>query len=236
MATRFRVSVLEFTRLAELEGARSDADLRALLDKMEFGDTSGMGSHELREMCLMSLQDLEPPAAAAVVLGYDLGEELRPGQITQMSHAMVEEKLWEEYPEMALHERLFRSASLLYAAFPQVFPETDAVRATLTVAAENQEAQALLTGPLEESFVVRLLADGLPERAILPRLFEDQLTGTQFPEAASIIWTVTTRPHDEGGVELEIVSAGYWLDALRETRAYTSSAYPDDVPDDAPEA
>ena len=105
MPPRFDVTVLEFSVLQEIDGVRAPADYAALLKRMDFGDTSAIAESELRDMCRMSLQDLEPDEAAAVVLTHDLAGAPRPGQITQMSHTICDEKLWEDSPEMELHER-----------------------------------------------------------------------------------------------------------------------------------
>jgi hypothetical protein len=144
-----------------------------------------------------------------------------------MSSEMLDEKLWEEDSDMSLHEQLFNVASLLAAAFPARFPEPDAVRVSLQISAANPVAKEVLSRPLGESFLVRLLADGMDDGAVLPRLFEDQLTGDSFPEAESIIWTVETEPVDDRTIEAHIISSGYWLDSLRNTRSYESSAYGD---------
>jgi len=53
---------------------------------MEFGDQSELSPDDLREMCLMSLQDLEPDEAAYLLLKHVIGDGLRDGQLRQMSH------------------------------------------------------------------------------------------------------------------------------------------------------
>lgn len=227
MAARFTVTVLEFRVLLEIEGARAGPDYASLLDRMDVGESAGLSEGDLREMCLMSLQDREPDEAAAVVLAHDLGDELRPGQIAQMSHAMCDEKLWEEHADMELHERLFHVGSLLHAAFPAVFPEPDAVCVTVEVTPQNADARAVLAAPLPESFVVRLLAGGMEGGGLLRRLFEDQLDGAPFPEASSIAWIVTSEPMEGGGLRLQVTSSGHWLDPLRDTRSYEVSVRPD---------
>ena len=231
MAHCFRVTVQDFQVVEEFEGLRTAADYRALLEAMQYAETAAIPEAELREMCLMSLQDLDPGDAGVVVLQHDLGGAVRKGQIEQMGHSMAEERLWEQHADMALHERLFHAASLLHAASPSTFPVPEAVRVTLDLEAENDSARAILARPLPESFVVRLLADGMEPRALLKRLFEGQLAGTSFPAAASIVWTVTSEPAADGGLRIHVTSSGYWLGALRETRAYTSAAYPDEAPE-----
>ncbi|MDH3511752.1 MAG: hypothetical protein OER85_12940 [Gammaproteobacteria bacterium] len=227
MRAKFEVRVVRFSELEELEGVWGANDFLALLELMEFGDASGIDADELRDMCLLSLQDLKPRDAAALLLRYKLGEKLSNGEIDNMSSEMLDEKLWEEDSDMTLHEQLFNVGSLLSAAFPTVFPETDAVRVTLQITAGNESAEEVLSQPLSESFLVRLLADGMDDSAALHRLFDEQLAGQSFPEADSIVWTVHAEAIGDNVVEAEVISSGYWLDSLRNTRSYDSSAYAD---------
>lgn len=210
--------------LEELENGWAAADFLALLETMEYGDTSAIAQEELRDMCLLSLQDLHPRAAAALVLRQKLGDRLTEGELRNMANEMLNEKLWEEHADMALHEALFNIGSLLYSAFPLTFAEPDAVRVILAVSAVNEPARATLSRDLLESFIVRLLGDGMEDSAVLHRIFGEQLAGRSFPEADKIVWTVSSRSIGEHAVELEVVGSGYWLDELRDTRAYESHA------------
>ncbi len=227
MTPIFQVRVLSFSNIMEIEGARMPDDYVQLLDAMEYGDQSGMSDDERREMCVMSLQDLEPAEAAYVVLKHDLGGDLRDGQLRNIAGEAQEEKLWEEYSNSSFHERLFTVGSLLYQAFPKAFPKPDAVRVKLEVTATNAPAKKLLTAPPGESFVVRLLADGMDDHAVLHRLYGDQLRGQSFPEAAEVVWIVRTEAVSDDVMGIEVISSGYWLDALQGTKTYESSAYAD---------
>lgn len=227
MANSFRVRVLSFATIEGIDGARTGRDYAGLLEAMEYGDQSGMDEDELREMCLLSLQDLEPEEAAYLVLKHDMGEELRDGQLRNAASEMRDEKLWEEYADTAFHERMFNAGSLLYAALPGHFPRPDAVRVELDVTAVNASAKELLTPSPDESFLVRLLADGMDEHAILHRFYGDQLKGDAFPNADEVVWIVRTEPVDENTLNIEVISSGYWLDALDLVEAYESDAYAD---------
>ncbi len=227
MKNKFHVRVLSFSILQEIEGARTADDFTTLLNAMEFDETSGMSEEELREVCVMSLQDLMPEEAAELVLKHDFGNRLKDGQIRNMASDMLDEKLWEQYADMSLHERMFNVGSLLYAAFPQSFPEPDAVRVTLEVAAANEVARETLAHPVNESLLVRLLADGMDDNSVLHRLFDKQLEGKDFPEADTIVWIVRIEPSDDHAGKIEVISSGYWLDSLRGTESYESAAYPD---------
>jgi hypothetical protein len=65
------------------------------------------------------------------------------------------------------------------------------------------------------------------ERAILHRLFDDQLQGNHFPEAESVIWQYQQQASDGESFDIAIVSSGHWLDELRETKEYGSTAHGD---------
>jgi hypothetical protein len=128
MKTDFPIKVLDFRVLREIEGAWTQADYGALLQTMDFGETGVMSDAEMREITLLALQDLEPVEAAELVLTQHLGHRLKSGQIKNAANEMLEEKLWEEYADLSLHEGMFNVASLLYAAFPRRFPQPDAIQ------------------------------------------------------------------------------------------------------------
>lgn len=229
MSNKFRVRLLSFSNLLEIEGARTADSFAGLLDAMDYGDASGMSDDEMREMCLMSLQDLDPVEAAYVVLKHDMADVLRDGQARNLAGEMLDEKLWEEYADSRLHERFFTSGSLLYSAFPRDFPKPDAVHAQIEVTAENTDAREQLASPLHESFLVRLLADGMDSNAILHRLYGKELTGTSFPNADEVVWIVRTEVISEQAMNIGVISSGYWLDALEDTEVYESNAYADEI-------
>lgn len=226
MTHSFKVDVLDFETIFEEAGAWQPKDYNALLDALEFGDQTGLGANELREMCLMSLQDQEPEEAAYQVLKHVIGDDLREGQLRNMANEMRDEKLWEEYVDPAFHGRLFTVGGLLYAARPDVFPKPDARRAKLSVIAADPADKAMLSPNPEAAFLVRLIARGMDDHAILNRLFEEQLQGTSFPSASDILWSVRVETADDA-IEIEIVSSGYWLDPLGQTSAFEATAHPD---------
>ncbi len=225
----FRLDVLGFSVLKEIEGSWTDGDFKELLARLQFDDTSELDAAGLREMCVLALSDLKPPAAAALLLEYRLSDGLTSGQIQNTSQEMVDEKLWEEYADMPLHERFFHVGSLLYQAFPRLVPIPDAVEIRVQVTAEGTDGVRLLSAPLHESLLVRWLADGMPDSAPLNRLFGDAVGGKPFPEAESIVWIVKSSPIEGSTLEFEVIGSGYWLDGLRETKSYASSACPDPV-------
>jgi len=226
-SSTFRLEVLGFSILEEIEGSWTEADFKQLSASLELDDLTGLNAAEQREMCLLGLGDLKPAAAAELLLQLRLGDSLSKGQIQNASHEMLDEKLWEEYADMPLHERFFHVGSLLYQAFPQSVPKPDAVEVRVKVSAADPAGVRLLGAPLHESMLVRLLADGMPDSAPLNRMFGDSVGGKPFPEAESIVWICSNGPLEGSSLEFQVIGSGYWFDALRETKSFGSSARPD---------
>jgi hypothetical protein len=227
MKPSFSVTVLDFEVLQAMEGAWRPDDFAMMLQDMDYGDTGGMSADEIREMCMLCLQDLDPTDAATIVLTRRFGDNLTGGQIQNVASEMQDEKMWEEYPNMAVHEQMFAVGSLLYEAAPSHFPEPDAVRVILEVQPMNKLASSILAEPLSEAFVVRLVAGGMDDGVTLKRLFDEQLKGDEFNEADTIVWTVDSEIQSDSSVRISLVSSGYWLDALRDTQSYDSTAHDD---------
>lgn len=227
MSHAFDVRVTEFAEFREVPGVWSPERFEALLEDLDYGGTSGIDPNELREMCLLSLSMLPPDEAAEVVLRHQFGSRLRDGQIRNHSHEMLDEKLWEEHADMDLHEDFFHAGSLLFAAHPDDFPTPDAVRIRLRVEACTRAAREQLAEGVHESWVIRLMADGMDEHCVLHRLFEDELAGKRFSSPADVIWIMEAIPIDEQSMWIDVVSSGYWLDPLREAHPFESSAKPD---------
>lgn len=192
-------------------------------------DKTDLEGQELRDMCLLSLQDLPPEEAAEVILRLHLGDRLSGGQIQNIAREMLDEKLWEEYADLSLHERLFHVGSLLHETFPRDFPRPDAICVTLNIKPMNEISRDILLHHANESFYVRLVADGIDATSALSRVFDKQLAARSFPEAEQIIWisTVSEQTCESGTVEL--IGSGAWFAALRSTKSYKSHAYPDET-------
>lgn len=222
MTIEFEVGVLATEVLERVAGAWQPVQFRQMLDELDYGDTTGLSDEELRELSLMSLQDLEPHSAAEVVLRARFGDRLWSGQIRNCAHEMLDEKLWEQYAEMSFHEDFFHVGSLLWEAFPRDFPTPDAARVAVEVTPLDAPGRKLLDRPLAEPIIVRLLADGMPPTAVLHRLFGDQIAGGPFSEAEFIVWEFQQTPIHDSAVRLDVLGSGYWLDSLPGVKHYVS--------------
>jgi hypothetical protein len=223
---KFTVERLSFTSLSELPNSWKNEDYKELLKKMNYDNPDGINPAELKEMCLMSFTDQEPREAAEIVLGYLFPEELNAGQIENLSHQMLTEKLWEENPELPLHKGFYQATELLHTAYNGTFPRTQAVQFEVKCTAENPEALAVFEGAAEPA-LLRLLAQGLPDSALINRLFTAQLAGLAFAEAKSMIWQLSTSQQTDNSVVFEVVSSAYWLEEFKYADVYEAATHAD---------
>jgi hypothetical protein len=218
----FTVERLSFDTLSELPNSWQNQDYKELLLKMNYDNPDEIEPTELKAMCQMSLTDLEPTEAAQLVLGYLFADQLNAGQIENLAHQMLTEKLWEENPELGQHEGFFKATQLLYEAYNGKFPRTEAVQFQVRLNTEDPEALAVFdTQP--EAPLLRLLAQGMPDNTLLKRLFSEQLAGTSFPEAQDIIWQLRTVEKADKTVVFEVVSSAYWLDDFKYADTYEAA-------------
>jgi hypothetical protein len=217
----FTVERLSFQHLAALPNAWQNADYLALLTQLDYDSPEAIAPAELKEMCQLALTDLEPAAAAETVLGYLAGEQLTEGQTSQLAHQMETEKLWEENPKLELHQHFFNATQLLYDAYNGKFPHPQAVEFKVKITAALADLALLDHEPA--TALLRLLAPGLSDRALLHRLFGDQLAGGEFPEAAAILWQFTPSEKTEASVVYDIISSDYWLEDFKFADTYEAT-------------
>ncbi len=221
MAT-YTVERLSFQHLAELPQAWQNADYLALLTQLNYANPEALPPAELKEMCQMALTDLEPAAAAQAVLTYLLADELTAGQLEQLAHQLETEKLWEENPELRLHPAFFNATQLLYTAYNGKFPHPQAVEFKVKVTAPSPEDLAVFD-PEPAVPLLRLLMAGLTDRALLHRLFSEQLAGGEFPSAPLILWQLTPSEKTATSVVFDVVSSDYWLEEFKYADTYEAA-------------
>lgn len=201
---KFNVSIPKVKGVEELAETWTNEDYIELLGLFDFPDAEQAAPEELRELLFMAISDVEPSEAAKIVLTYRLGDKLKPGQIDQISHEMLLDKVAEEYSDIGLHFPMFCVNQLLFKAFNGKFPNTLASVIDLQVVPLKGEALEL-----DETSLLQLISFGLNDHCIIKRLFGDQLAGeVEFKEATSIIWRLT----HTGPNTYRIETSKYWLD------------------------
>lgn len=218
----YEINILSFSTINALPNSWDDSDYLALLSKMDYDNPEEIQPSDLKEMCMMSLTDFEPNDAAEIVLDYLAADQLSKGQIENLAHQMVTEKLWEENPNLSLHQIFFSATQLLHDAFNGTFPRTEAVQFLVKVGGdisifEENPAPA----------IIRVLAPGMSDRSLINRLFSEQLEGTKFEEAKDMLWQLNTIEKSDSAVTFEIVSSAYWFDDIKYADKYETSSHAD---------
>ena len=182
---KYKIEVKDVQMVDEIREYWTNENYVQLLERFDYPNADDSKNENLRELLFMAITDFEPAEAAKLVLEYKLGEHLSEGQIDQISNDMLVDTVCEEYPEIELQSTLFHINQLLFKAYNGKFPSSSATIIECSIESLNNDNETSLT----EEMVLRLLNNGLSERNIVRRLFEDQLKGEkEFPEAEHIIW------------------------------------------------
>ena len=228
MTQKMQVEVVEYKSINEISGAWAKADYHAILNAIGLDDgLDALSEKDLKEMCFMSLNELEPPEAAKIVLDYVFaGEDLTDGKTDQLAHDLPDDKLWEQSPELDFHYRLFNAYSLLRQAYNGIFPQPTGVELTLKVTVENPEDLAVFdVSP--KAPMARLLAAGMGDKAIINRLYDKQIAGSQFAEAEDILWVLESLSSSDVMREFKIVSSSFWLEDMQDITQFEAETYAD---------
>ena len=200
----YQVIIKRIDTVNEVEGYWSDQDLIQLLDKFNYPDGVTAEKKNLPELLEMAISDYEPSEAAEIVLAYKFSEELNEGQIQQITHNMLIDKVCEEYPEIHMQGRLFHTNQLLFKAYNGKFPNAKASVVHFSMQPQQKEVTKVLT----KENVLKLLNNGLSDRNLIKRLFDDQMTqNIPFPEAEGIIWELNTTDN----LNYTLVTSENWI-------------------------
>jgi len=199
----YQVVIENIDTVNEVEGYWSDEDFVQLLEKFNYPDGATAEKSSLPELLEMAISDYEPNEAAEIVLKYKLGEELNAGQIEQISHNMLIDKVCEEYPEIHMQGTLFHVNQLLFKAYNGKFPNAKASIVHFSITPADGAPQKLTA-----ENVLKLLNNGLSDRNLIKRLFETQISqNIPFPEAEGIVWELTT----EDDVNYNLITSENWI-------------------------
>lgn len=216
----FQAQLLDWTEVHELPGGWPLPRLQALLERLEVDDVP---ESEALDMALMALQDLEPEDAADHVLHVQFGDTMRAGVQQNLAHELGDDRPWEEFADLAHQAGIFNAVVLLQQAFPRSFGKPDAVAIDVSLTTRSDTGRAWLEAPtVDAALLLRILAAGMDDRAILRRLFQESLDGPRFPEAPGLLWHVA-READT----FHLLSSHQWFDALEDAGEWTVEAWPD---------
>jgi len=228
MNNEFNVEILSFEKITKIENAWKADDYKALLSMMDIAEDEldGMSEPELKEMCLMSLNDFENHESAKFLLTHLFKDAISEGKMDQLSHQMVENNLWEEHADAAFHKSLFNAYGLLREAYNGTFTEPTGVKFTVKITGKKKDSFEIFE-PHLHAVMVRLLSTGLNESAILNRLFEEKINGENFPDAENIIWILKENSIAEKERQYEITSSYLWFGQLEDITSFDGKTHPD---------
>jgi len=199
---KYAIKIHKTSTVNTLPDASNISDYKELLEKFGFADAQGDDREELQELLFMAITDYEPNEAAAIVLTYKLSEHLNEGQIEQLSHEMLLDKISEEYPEIGLHKDLFSINQLLYKAYNGKFFNTEATIVDFEILPlANAETE------ITKEIVLKCFAQNLDSHNVIIRLFGNQLNATEaFEEANHVIWQLKKNAEN-----YRFTTSEYWM-------------------------
>jgi hypothetical protein len=187
----------------ELDFYWQNEDYKNLLKEFGFPDVEKVKEDEILDFLFMAISDFEPAEAAEIVLTYKMGDKLNEGQIQNLSHDMLIDKVAEQYAEPAYHFDLFNINQLLRKAYNGKFPDTEATIITATIQGIDLDTE------MTKEILIKSLCPGLNDGNLIHRLFEDQVTGTvEYNDAEKVIWNYKITGEDT----MEIVTSKNWID------------------------
>ena len=197
----FEVEMTGWAEVHELPGGWSGKQFMSLLERL---DVDGVEAGDAAEMAMLALQDLEPDEAAGVVLETVFGDTMRPGVRQNLAHDLTEERPWEDFADLNHQAGIFDAVVLLQRTFPRHYDKPDAVSLVLRIDTTSQKGREWLGAPaVDPALLIRILAEGMDDRAVLRRLFGESIRGQSFTEAADIIWRVSKESGRGRGVRVQ---------------------------------
>jgi hypothetical protein len=199
---KYAIKIHKISTVNELPNSWSVEDYKALLTKFNFPNAEGSDAAELQGLLCMAIADYETNEAAAILLDYKLSEHLNEGQIDQLSHEMLLDRISEEYPKIELHKELYMINQLLYKAYNGKFLNTEATLVDFEITPFSN-ADPKIT----KEIVLKCFAKNLDSHNIIIRLFRSQLEGDEkFEEANDVLWDLEK---NENGYRL--TTSNYWM-------------------------
>jgi len=197
------VKILDLKTVHQLDNYWQQEDYIKLLEEFDYPNAKELKEQERLEFLFLAIADFEPAEAAEIILKYKMADKLSDGQIQNLAHEMLSEKVAEQYREPAFHHDLFNINQFLRKAYNGKFPDTEALVIKASLGGEALETE------LTEEILVKSLCAGLRDSNLILRLFGDQVDGSvPFEDAAKVIWDF----HKKGDSEVEIITSQKWIE------------------------
>ena len=197
------VKILNLKTVNHLDNYWQQEDYIKLLEEFDYPNAKELKEQERLDFLFMAIADYEPAEAAEIILKYKMGDKLSDGQIQNLAHEMLTEKVAESYREPAFHYDLFNINQFLRKAYNGKFPDTEALVIKASLAGEALETE------MTEEILLKSLCAGLRDSNLILRLFGDQVEASvPFGDAAKVIWAY----RKTGDSEVEITTSQRWIE------------------------
>ncbi len=230
--SRFQISITHWEEIHALPDSWPEAKLREVLVLADYDED--VSADELSDIVLMLLQDMKPRLASELVLQAVFGAKMSAGVRQNIAEDLEDDRPWEEYPMVHQQAGLFEAVVLLQRAFPTRFGTPDALRLTIQVKAREAEGSLWLKDEPCPGLLMRLLACGMEEDAVVNRLYEEELNGRQFADAKGMLWAISLVGSSQEGTlvqkDYDIISSLHWLEPLAGHDTWEAKGWPDAAP------
>ncbi|MDA0790618.1 MAG: hypothetical protein O2780_14310 [Proteobacteria bacterium] len=188
----YHVSLKGWAEVHELPGSWPLEELCKVIALADYDDP--VVPEEAADIAVMLLQDLSIRPATQLVLQVVFGEEMAPGIRQNIVDDLQEDRPWEDHTRISQQSGLFEAVVLLQRAFPTRFGNPDAARLSIEVTTNDPAAGEKLEAPSPSLLLLRLLAAGMSENAVLNRLYGEEMADDHFDQADSVLWRVEGAP------------------------------------------
>jgi len=187
MPSSYQVTILSISEIHTLTGTWDNDALRALLKLAEVDDLGDIADADLLEISLMVLQDLGNQKAGELVLQAVLGDSMRPGVRQNLVDDLQDSEPWNDFAEISQQRGIFIAVCLLHKAFPTRYGTPDALKLRVRFQPLAKSGTNVLETPRAD-WLIRMLACGMSEYAIVHRLYGAELKSGEFKDAPGLIW------------------------------------------------
>jgi len=225
---RFRLTIQQWNEVHRLPDSWPLERLREVLEKTEFDDD--VDDADVLDMAVLALQDLDVQDAGELVLNVVFGNRMSPGVRQNLVDDLEDDRPWEQFAGVSLQAGIFEAMVLLQQVFPNRYGIPDAVHLKLSVQALDKAATEIFARePGSPALVLRLLAAGMPDSAVLNRLYSSELASDEFADADAVLWKLESSPQssDTSVVDVDVYSSWQWLGPLEDVTTWEGTGWPD---------
>ena len=210
---------LQVSKIYQLHNSWSLSDYKAIIEHLD-GESADLNDNEIEEYMQMLIADNEVSESAFPILKFALGDHLSEGQLQNLSNEMEDDKMWEEYPDIAYHKDIFRVNQLLYYAYNGKVARGEACVIDMQVKTTDNELMALFTQQ-DVDAIFRLVMGGSDSHSKVHRLYDGEEAESYIDDAKHLLWDIKTQVVSEQEIKVQVTSSAYWLDSYQDDQEYS---------------